>query len=244
MLQVDFHSHSLSSRCGMHTCMEMLERAKALGMAGLAITDHGPALGGHIAGPFFDRLDDPLPGIRLIKGVECNLLEEPGRIDCPCQWLPYMDIVLLGIHPNTPEGLGTTAYTDMLILAMDKNPYVDVIVHANATTYDLDLEAVVQSAMRNNMVIELNNSKCCPSRSPANSTRNLMDICKRLSCPIVVSSDAHAVNEIGQDSMVQSLLQEVSFPQELIRNIDADRAFAFLEQRRDRKQNCKPSDLL
>jgi len=155
-----------------------------------------------------------------------------------------MDIVLLGIHSSIPDGLGTKAYTDMLILAMEKNPYVDIIVHANASIYELDLEAVVQSALKNDMVIELNNTKCCSGRSHANSTRNLIDICMRLSCPIVVSSDAHTINEVGQDSMVQSLLQEVRFPQELIENLDADKAFAFLEQRRDRKQNWKQESSL
>ena len=210
-------------------------------MVGLAITDHGPAMGGHLASPFFDRLYDPLPGIRLLKGMECNLLEEPGRIDCPAQWLPFMDVVLLGIHANVPDGLGKTAYTDMLILAMENNPYVDIIVHPNASAYELELEPIVQSALDNDMVIEINNSRCLPRLAHTESTRKLIDICARLNCPIVVSSDAHALNEVGQDSMVRPLLAEARFPHELIVNLDADRTFAFLEQRRPRKQNHRPA---
>ena len=43
MLEVDFHSHSLFSGCGLHTIIEMLTYAKTVGLKALAITDHGTA---------------------------------------------------------------------------------------------------------------------------------------------------------------------------------------------------------
>lgn len=111
MLQVDLHSHTLFSRCGLHTILEMLNQARALGLEALAITDHGLTLGGHLNGPFFDRLQDPVPGVKLLKGVECNVLNDGGHIDLPMQWIQHLDVVLVGLHPNLKEGPPvTTAY--------------------------------------------------------------------------------------------------------------------------------------
>ena len=44
MLEVDFHSHTFFSKCGLHSIIEMLTEAKNRGLAALAITDHGPVL--------------------------------------------------------------------------------------------------------------------------------------------------------------------------------------------------------
>ena len=95
MLEVDFHSHSLFSGCGLHTIIEMLTYAKSIGLKALAITDHGTAQNGHISSPFFDRLVDPVDGIRLLKGQECNVVNDQGGIDFPVRFLKFTDIVLL-----------------------------------------------------------------------------------------------------------------------------------------------------
>ena len=49
MLDVDFHIHSLFSNCGLHTYLELLTKAKELGLKAIAITDHGPRLNGRIS---------------------------------------------------------------------------------------------------------------------------------------------------------------------------------------------------
>jgi putative hydrolase len=53
MIPVDFHSHSLFSGCGVHTVLEMLTAAKAKGLKGLAITDHGKLVKGRANSVFF-----------------------------------------------------------------------------------------------------------------------------------------------------------------------------------------------
>ena len=236
MLSIDLHSHSLFSSCGLHTCVEMLNHAKKLGMTALAITDHGLSLGGRLNSNFFERLNDPVPGIRLLKGVECNLLEEPGAIDCPKQFLPYMDIVLLGIHHNIQKGLGKAVYTEMLLRAIEENPFLDVLAHLNVAHYDVDFESVVRAAMDHGILIEINNSKCLPRRSSPEAIQQLILTCKKLMCPVIVSSDAHALNEIGQDRMIRPILKDLDFPQELILNRDPESVYAFIESRRKHKQ--------
>jgi putative hydrolase len=236
MIEVDLHSHSLFSHCGLHTFIEMLQRAKELGMKALAITDHGPALKGRLTSVFFQRLVDPVPGIRLLKGVECNLLDEPGLIDSPVEYLSYMDIVQLGFHPNTPLGLGVKTYTEMLIRAMEKNQYIDIITHPNSQEYEVDFREVIKAALEFDMAIEINNSKRMLGVVSLERTQELIYDCKKLKCPVVISSDAHAIREIGLDDSVRPLLMEAKFPRTLIMNRDSASAFSYLEKRKKRRE--------
>ena len=83
MLEVDLHVHSLFSECGIHTHIELLQHGKMLGLKAIAITDHGKTLKSRIPSPFFDRLKDPVDGIRLLKGMECNVVNDTGVVDLP-----------------------------------------------------------------------------------------------------------------------------------------------------------------
>ena len=78
MLEADLHAHTFFSNCGIHSHIEMLLCALDKGMKALAITDHGPALSGRVSSTVFDRMYEPVAGIKFLKGMECNLLEEPG----------------------------------------------------------------------------------------------------------------------------------------------------------------------
>jgi hypothetical protein len=55
-------------------------------------------------------------------------------------------------------------------------------------------------------------------------------------CSVIVSSDAHALNEIGQDCMIRPILEDLDFPQELILNRDPELVYSFIESRRKNKQ--------
>ena len=236
MIEVDFHAHSLFSECGVHTVIEMLTAAKAKGMKGLALTDHGKLVGGHANSVFFERLKDPVPGIRLLKGIECNVDGETGRTDCPAKFLPFMDLVLLGLHDNIQPGLGSPYYTGLLIKTLEQNPFVDIVSHPNNGAYTLDYERLVDAALRLDVVVELNNSKILYKRAPDSDADLLITICKEKRCRVSVSSDAHTVVEVGRDEDIRRFLSRHSFPEELIVNRNAESAFAFIEERRGRKK--------
>lgn len=232
MIEVDFHSHTIFSKCGMHTMIEMLEAARSRGMKGLAITDHGPAIGGRVNSVFFERVRNPVPGIRLLKGMECNLTENPGEIDCPRQYLRFMDLVLLGIHPNTKEGLGDAEYTAMLMDAIERNPYVDILTHLNNTVYPVRYPTIIRAAARLGMAVEINNSKVALDRTPLEDTEDLVLACKRGDCRVALCSDAHVVQEVGADEDLRPILERMDFPKELIVNRNEEAAYAFVEERR------------
>ena len=236
MLEVDLHAHTSFSKCGIHSHIEMLSRAAEMGMKGVAITDHGPTLGGRVISTLFERLHDPVPGVRFLKGMECNILEQTGCIDLPSNLLKYLDIVLLGLHPNTPKGLKPKDYTRMLVAAVENNPCVDVLSHINDPVYPVEFQPLAALARDNGLAIELNNSKTLLGRADNSSTRSLVETCAREGCRVAVTSDAHSVNELGRDESVAPFINAAGFPSELLVTRNAEAAYGFIEERRDTKR--------
>ncbi len=213
----------------------MITRAKELGMAGIAITDHGPLLEPHMSGPFYDRLWNPVEGIRFMKGMECNPDGEDGEIDLPPERLQYLDVVILGLHYSIPKGLDRERNTNILVRAIEKNPSIDIIAHPNDLNYPLNFSRLAAVARDHGVALELNNSKTALQRVPDDVTRELIEACKSEECTMAIGSDAHAVNELGQDGAVRPLLKECDFPEELIVNSSADKGFAFVQHRAKNK---------
>jgi putative hydrolase len=232
MLKVDFHSHTHFSKCGLHSIVEMLTEARNRGLAALAITDHGPVLQGGTPSTFYDRLVDPVDGIRLLKGLECNIAKDNGEIDFPQKFLKYADIILLGLHPHLPAGKPKEQNTALLIRALEKNPFVDIVTHPEDVQYPVDFDKLAQYAKVHGVALECNNSKILNKRVAPELMVDLLDACKRAGCRIAVNSDAHALKEVGCDDSVRPLLMQVGFPEDLIVNRDVKSAFAFIEERR------------
>jgi putative hydrolase len=232
MLKVDFHSHTFFSKCGLHSIIEMLTEAKNRGLVALAITDHGPVLKGSTPSTFYDRLFDPVEGIRLLKGLECNIAGEDGTIDFPIKFLRFVDIVLLGLHPHLPENQTKEHNTGLLIKAIDKNPFVDIITHPEDVQYPVDFITLAKHAKKRGVALECNNSKILNKRVSNELMIELLVACKQVGCRIAIDSDAHAIKEVGLDESVRPLLDNISFPEEFIVNSTVEKAFAFIEERR------------
>jgi putative hydrolase len=231
MIEVDLHTHSHFSLCGMHTILEIISHARSLGMKGVAITDHGPTLGGRFCGPFFDRFMSPYPDITVYKGMECNVLDENGTIDLPENSSRMMHIILLGLHYNLPQNLGRETYTKMLLTAIDKNPQVDMITHPNEPGYPLDFDRIASHAAVKGIALELNVSRNLYGRSTVEDTIALLDACRRAGCFIAVCSDMHAIHELGNDEPVKGIIESAGFPQDLIVNRTAETTQSFLHKR-------------
>ena len=234
MLTCDLHTHSLFSDCGNHTILELLEWSCKKGIKGLAITDHGPKLFGRkISSTFFERLKNPYENkIKFFKGIEGNLLKDEGKTDIPRKFLKHMDIVLLGFHFIIPENLGADYYTDLLVKAMNENMFVDIITHPIDHKYPIHYEPVIETAKKTGMALEINNSKLELKIVTTKQQKDFLELCKAGGCRIAVNSDAHAINELGDDKHVRPLLEEVNYPKELIVNHDLESAMRFIEERR------------
>ncbi|MBL8027856.1 MAG: PHP domain-containing protein [Fibrobacteres bacterium] len=236
MLDADFHSHTLFSGCGIHTVIEMLSAAREKGVKALAITDHGKLVGGKANNVFFERMDNPVNGIRLLKGIEANL-DGSGGTDTPQSVLKFMDIVLLGIHDNIPKNLGAEYYTKLLIDTIKKAPYVDLVSHPNnAGMFPLNHLDLCKAAIDYNFAIELNNSKIKYSRTDTADTMAMLEACVKTGCMTIIASDAHCITEIGEDRHIRTLLNSISFPEHQIVNSTYDKAIEFIDMRKKNKR--------
>jgi putative hydrolase len=147
-------------------------------------------------------------------------------------FMKYLDIVLLGIHPNIQNGLSRDVYTNLLITAIEKNPCIDMITHPNDNVYPVDYHRLCASAAEKGVAIELNNSRILYERSTVEDTMTMLDACKMHKCRVIVASDTHSIHELGGDESVAPILDKINFPRELLVTADARRAEEFIRERK------------
>jgi len=231
MINCDLHTHTSFSQCGCHSVLEMLQFAIQKGLTAMAITDHGPLLKPHTPSTFFDRFENPYNDkIHFFKGMECNYAKELGKIDLPEEYKQYIDVVLLGFHFNTPHNLGIKHYTDVLLKTVDSNK-IHIITHPIDHNFPLDLNEIAKFCAHKNVALELNNSKIELNLITPKEQTNLIEICLKHNCPMVVDSDAHTINQIGDDSFIQPLLKELHVPEALIINKTLKKTIDFIKSK-------------
>ncbi|SEM11754.1 DNA polymerase (family 10) [Syntrophus gentianae] len=192
----DLHVHTNWSD-GAAPLESMAQAAKAAGYSYLAITDHSGGLG--VAGGLNEerllkqqqairRLNKELEGIRLLSGIEVNILAD-GRLDLSDEILSRLDVVVASVHSALNQN---EAKMTRRILKALENPHVDILAHPTGRLIGkrepvaVDLEAVFQGAAAHRKVLEIN---CMPDRL------DLQDIsiyrARELGLLLAISTDAH-----------------------------------------------------
>jgi DNA polymerase (family 10) len=197
-----FHCHTTASD-GHNSLEEMAVAARDLGLQYLGIGDHSQSL--TIANGLtplrvrqqqqeIDALNKRLKGIKLFKGIECDILED-GRLDFEDEVLATFDYVVASVHSHFKQT--REEMTDRIVRAI-RNPYVTMLGHATGRLllkrdgYQVDLEAVLQAAVETATLIEIN----------AHPVRLDIDWvhCKRakaLGVGLVINPDAHSTGEVA-----------------------------------------------
>ena len=198
----DLHTHT-SATDGRNSLKEMAEEARRLGHDYIAITDHSKRLtmaNGLDAKRLrqqmaaIDQLSDELDGIRVLKGIEVDILED-GKLDLPDDVLKELDITVCSIHSRFE--LSKKKQTERVLRAMD-NPNFNILGHPTGRlinereAYQIDLEAIIEAAAERGCCLELNAQ---PSR---------LDLAGRYAGMLreagvlgAVSTDAHATDHLG-----------------------------------------------
>lgn len=233
----DLHCHTVASTHAYGTLKEMVDAAAAQGLSALAVTDHAPALPDAPHPWHFDNqriLPRRIGGVLLLRGVEANIVDLAGTLDLEDRILGMLDWVIASFHdvvclPGTPEQ-NTEAY-----LAVLRNPHVDALGHTGSHQFPYDVDAVVTACRDAGRAIEINSGsfKVRPRAIP--NCRRIAEACRRLSCPVVVTSDAHCSWDVGVFAPALAMLDEVGFPDELILNADLDRLVRFIEGRKAKR---------
>jgi DNA polymerase (family 10) len=196
----DLQMHTDASD-GKGTMADMVEAARSLGYAYIAITDHSKRMS--MAGlqidelraqwKEIDKLNARLRGFRVLKSVEMDILES-GTLDLPDDVLAEADYVVATIHYGLKQS--ERQLTDRLLGAI-ANRWVDAIGHPTGRrlpsrpSYALDFDVVAKAAAQAKCLLEINGSE----RLDLPDT--LAAAAKTHGVRFVLSTDAHIPRELG-----------------------------------------------
>lgn len=197
----DLQSHSTATD-GHYSIEEMAKAARERGHEYLAITDHSQRVAmtqgldaERLAEQIeeIERLNRELNGIRVLKSVEVDILED-GSLDVSDGILKELDLRVCSIHSKFD--LSRDQQTERIIQAMD-NPYFNILAHPTGRLigerdpYDVDMERIVEAAKERRCYLELNAS---PHRLDLSDIYCKM--AKEMGVKIAISTDAHRTSEL------------------------------------------------
>lgn len=234
MINVDIHTHTVASGHGTNDKIaDMVKAAIGKNMQILGISDHGPATLGAGTVSYFRSLRMAARernGLRMLYGVELNILNG-GCLDLTDDVLSGLDYSIASMHMPPRHKSCLEENTADYIKAM-RNRYVTVIGHCDNTQFPVDYFRIVNAAAENNVIMEVNNASLKPNgyhHVPGiNTIENyvrLLLLCKEASIPILISSDTHGSEGIGEAAIAEDLVSKVDYPASLIVNNNIELLF-------------------
>lgn len=235
----DLHVHTISSGHAYSTILEIVSAAAAKKLAMIAITDHGPAMPGAPCAYHFSNLaavPDEISGVRVLKGIEANVINRDGALDLEHERLAKLDIVLAGLHTKCAPYGSVEENTAMMINTM-KNPWVDVIVHPGNPEYPIDAEAVVRAAVEFDVALEVNNSSLTISRRGSKpQCDHIICLAKQYGAKLIAGTDSHFALSVGELQQAAALLEANGVGPEAVINTSFDKIEMHLARRSNRRK--------
>jgi DNA polymerase (family 10) len=197
-----FHNHTTYSD-GSASLEEMALAAKALGFEYFGVGDHSQSLTIARGMPVnivrkqwaeIDRVNAKLSGVRILKGIEVDILED-GSLDYDDDLLAGFDYVVVSVHSlfNMPEEDMTRRVCKALA-----HPATTMLGHATGRLllrregYKINLDEVLKVAAKHGKMIEINAQ---PSRLDLDW--RYVKRAKALGIPIAINPDAHSPGELA-----------------------------------------------
>lgn len=221
---IDLHTHSISSGHGStDTINDMAKEAAKRGIQILGISEHGPATVGSAKPSYFRSLKLAgryRYGIRILYGAEVNIITPSGALDLDDDVLSCLDYALVSIHPPTLTPYEHRDLTLAYVNAME-HPNVRFLGHIDDARFPVDFERLLTIAKEKGVYPEINNGSLMPNayrKGGQENCRKILEICKGLELPVLLSSDSHGVKNLGNIEYILPLLTECNFPEHLIIN--------------------------
>lgn len=197
----DLHTHT-NETDGNATLLEMAEAARDRGYQYIAITEHSKKV--TVAKGLdaerlekqieqIDRLNESLDNIRILKGIEVDILED-GSLDLPDEILKALDLRVCSVHYK--QNLSRKEQTDRIVRAMD-NPYFNILAHPTGRlinerkAYEIDMERIMKEARARGCFLELN---AHPDR--LDLTDRHCKMAKEMGVKVAISTDAHSTRDL------------------------------------------------
>lgn len=230
--ELDVHTHTIASGHAYGTITEMVNAAAEIGLKVLGITEHAHFMPGTCDDIYFWNLavmPREIAGVKILFGVELNIMDEKGTIDLPEKLLDRLDLRIASIHDNLYQA-GTIEQNTAAVLHAMKNPRIDIIGHPDDGNCPLDYEQLVRASKEYHTLLEINNNSL---RRPyrKNVKENIIQIlnlCKKYDVPVIMNSDAHYMTDIANTDHSMPVVEEAGFPKELILNYSAEKFAEYL----------------
>jgi putative hydrolase len=228
----DMHTHTVASGHAYSTVNEMARAARDRGLRALALTDHGPALPGgphlyHFGAMRF--IPHWIDGVRILSGVEANIISADGALDIPESYLAKLDFVMAGLHENCGfDDQGIDRNTEAVLRAMS-NPRIKAISHSGNPEFPVQLEELARGALETGTALEINNSSFVMSRKGSRTNCELLArLLARSGAPVIVGSDAHIAQGVGEFDEAIAVLKKAGVRAEQVVNSSFERLLDFL----------------
>ncbi|MFA5524200.1 MAG: PHP domain-containing protein [Tissierellales bacterium] len=214
----DYHTHTIYSH-GKGTIRENVEVAIKKGLKEIAICDHGPRHAGfgvkrknfQIMRNEIDELNKEYKDIKILLGVEANIVGYDGEIDVDHSIIELIDILLVGFHfGSVPKSIGD-AYKMLVLNFLGRffkgigskarklntqavinaiNRYnIDLITHPGAKV-DIDTKELAKAASKRGTALEIN-------ASHGFLTVEFIKIAAQEDVVFMINSDAHTPENVG-----------------------------------------------
>ena len=227
----DYHTHSGYSKDGESTVAQNVQMAVEKGLKEIAVTDHYSY---HMYGMSENELEQIIRGVTLmnkevdvkvLKGVEANLIDQSGKIDLPKHMQEKLDIVVLGYHKsggnifnrrkhtkmrsNSPKNieLNTNAY----IKALQENK-INIVAHPNYAC-PIDCVKLAEYCKEHNIFFELNGRKHCIDDETFKKV-------VATGVKFILDSDAHNAVRVGDCRLGLTIMEKFNIPENQIANLN------------------------
>ena len=231
----DYHTHTIYSH-GKGTIEDNVKVAISKGIETLGISDHsyGHLTYGVKRDDIFkmreeiDILNEKYKNkIKILLGVESNILDDKGNIDYDYKIGDVLDYVMAGYHfgskPTNVKALINHAnnyvfktekakeYNTLGIINAMKNNNIFVITHPGDKG-EIYIEEVAKVAKETNTKLEINSSHRFLN---ANQLRQI----EHIGNTFIVGSDAHVPQNVGNFNLALNTIKEAKIDLSLIENI-------------------------
>lgn len=235
-LKIDLHVHTIASGDSQNTVLEYINRAKELGMDVIGFSDHGPNLPRSNVNSSYlgtsTRIPKFIDGVRVLKGVEANIVDSDEFIDIEPRVINKLDYVMANLHLNAGyDNQGKEKNTHVIINAL-KSGKIKILTHPFFTgKFDIDMGKVCEVACQNNVLLEVDCDYLKERNLKDDTISNLkimISIAKRYNKKIIVNSDAHNIWDLADDSSLDKYKQEIGLTDDMIINNYPDELAEFL----------------
>lgn len=234
MYSVDLHTHTIASTHAYSTLSDYIAVAKQRGVKLFANTDHGPDLPDAPHPWHFINLrviPRIIDGVAILRGIEANIKNRTGEIDCTPQMLDSLDFVVAGLHEPVCPPQDKDVNTETMIAAI-ANETVHMISHPGNPKFPIDIYAVAEAAKKHEVALEINNSSFVHSRiGSEGNCRKIAQAVKDVGGFVALGTDSHIAQSLGNFEHCRRILNDVDFPEARILNVTPRRFLDFLERK-------------